>query len=179
MKTTDKMTDNMFLQNDAEWIQENVIPYKQEVDEFLEKASHPNKSEMLRIIKEAHQNKKIPKIINFCFINYKNLLNCYYPTLHSWIENLKDYFFINWTPEILADNDWTKQMIENEKWAFYADYARVYAVYNVGGFYIDCDVFVYKSFDDLLDYPYVFDLEYNSLIDPAFVNRIDAGIFGA
>lgn len=36
-------------------------------------------------------------------------------------------------------------------YAFVSDYVRVYALYNYGGIYLDTDVEVRKSFNDLLD----------------------------
>ena len=41
-----------------------------------------------------------------------------------------------------------------KKYAFAADYIRFYALYHFGGIYLDSDVEVLKSFDDLLDLPY-------------------------
>ena len=41
-----------------------------------------------------------------------------------------------------------------KKYAFAADYIRFYALYHMGGIYLDSDVEVLKGFDDLLDLPY-------------------------
>ena len=49
---------------------------------------------------------------------------------------------------------WTKQAFEAKKYAFAADYIRLFALYNYGGIYLDSDVLVYKSFDPLLNLPY-------------------------
>jgi hypothetical protein len=38
-----------------------------------------------------------------------------------------------------------------KKWAFVADYVRLYALYTEGGIYLDSDVKTYKHFDDFLD----------------------------
>lgn len=43
------------------------------------------------------------------------------------------------------------QAIEAGKWAFAADFTRLYALTHYGGFYLDTDVRVLKNFDDLLD----------------------------
>jgi mannosyltransferase OCH1-like enzyme len=45
---------------------------------------------------------------------------------------------------------WVKEAWEAKKYAFVADYIRLYAVYNYGGIYLDMDVEVIKPFDDLL-----------------------------
>lgn len=48
--------------------------------------------------------------------------------------------------------EWTKQAFAEKKFAFVADYIRFYALYNYGGVYLDSDVEVLKSFNDLLQY---------------------------
>ena len=45
---------------------------------------------------------------------------------------------------------WVSQAFNNKKYAFAADYIRLYAVYKEGGFYLDSDVEVLKSFDPFL-----------------------------
>ncbi len=49
---------------------------------------------------------------------------------------------------------WVDQAYDNKKFAFAADFIRVYALYHYGGIYLDTDVEVKKTFDDLLDLPY-------------------------
>ena len=49
---------------------------------------------------------------------------------------------------------WTQQAFEKRKYAFAADYIRLFALYHYGGIYLDSDVIVYKSFNDLLRLPY-------------------------
>lgn len=49
---------------------------------------------------------------------------------------------------------WVDQAFDTHKYAFAADYIRMYALYHFGGIYLDTDVEVLKSFDDLLDLPY-------------------------
>ena len=45
---------------------------------------------------------------------------------------------------------WVNEAYEAKKYAFAADYIRLYAVYNYGGIYMDMDVEVVRSFDELL-----------------------------
>ncbi len=44
-----------------------------------------------------------------------------------------------------------KEAYESKKWGFVPDYARLDIVYNYGGIYLDTDVELIKSFDDLLE----------------------------
>lgn len=94
----------------------------------------------------------IPKIIHFCWLSgdpFPNLIN---KCIESWKEQLSDYEFILWdTNRIDIDSNlWLKQAFENKKYAFAADYIRFYALYHFGGIYLDADVEVLRSFNDLL-----------------------------
>ena len=44
-----------------------------------------------------------------------------------------------------------QEALSVRKWAFAADYVRLYAVEKYGGIWLDTDIEVFKSFDDLLD----------------------------
>lgn len=44
-----------------------------------------------------------------------------------------------------------REAFKAKKWAFVADYIRLYALYTEGGIYLDSDVKVYRKFDDFLD----------------------------
>lgn len=115
----------------------------------------------------------IPKIIHYCWLSGdpipENLQKC----MNSWKKFLPDYEFILWDRNRFDINStlWTKQAFEAKKYAFAADYIRLYAVYNYGGIYMDMDVEVLKTFDDLLNGPYIFGKESEK--------GIEAGIFGA
>lgn len=56
-----------------------------------------------------------------------------------------------------------------KQWAFVTDYIRLWALYNFGGIYLDCDVEVIKDFDELLPCKYffnaVYDIDKNREID--------------
>ena len=76
--------------------------------------------------------------------------------MESWYKNLPDYTFIKWdlTKFDLNTSIWVKQAFEAKKYAFAADYIRLYALSEYGGIYLDTDVEVLKSFDTLLHLPY-------------------------
>lgn len=100
----------------------------------------------------------IPKIIHYCWLS-----NDAYPEkikvcIDSWKKNLPDYEFILWDKSKFDINShlWVKQAYEVGKYAFAADYIRLYALYNYGGIYLDSDVEVLKSFNPLLNQPYFF-----------------------
>lgn len=94
----------------------------------------------------------IPKIIHYCWFGGKEKPDIVKRCLASWRNHLTDYQFIEWN-EINFDinrNVYVKQAYEAGKFAFVSDYARVFALFHFGGIYLDTDVEVFKSFDDLL-----------------------------
>ena len=98
----------------------------------------------------------IPKIIHLCWLSGEPFPADIQACLDTWKEHLPDYEIWLWDTKRFDVNstEWTKQAFDNKKYAFAADYIRLYALYNYGGIYLDSDVIVYKSFDDLLHLPY-------------------------
>lgn len=119
-------------------------------------------TDIVSISEEAQLNNKIPKIVHFCYLDYRNMDEKHLNYLKSWFEILDDsWAFVNWTPEIKEPTcEFERFTIEKNKFAFYADYIRCSMVYEYGGVYMDCDVMLRRSFDVLLDFEYMFDVEY-------------------
>lgn len=154
-------------------IRGNKTTTNKDVIKFLRKASEMKPEDL-----PVYDGTTIPKIIHFCYINYKQIPDTHDDIFSAWMKYLPDYTFINWTPDKIKENIFTKTALKNKKWAFFADYARVYAVSTYGGFYLDCDVMVYKSFNELLNLPYVFDTERHP-VDNNTKLTIECGSFGA
>lgn len=116
----------------------------------------------------------IPKIIHYCWLSGDLYPEKIQHCINSWKKTLPDYKFILWdTKRFPIDNSiWVKESFEAKKYAFAADYIRLYAVYNYGGIYLDCDVEVFKSFDSLLNLPYFIGNE-------SFADRVEVAAFGA
>lgn len=115
----------------------------------------------------------IPKIIHFCWLSNDEFPPVIAKAMATWKEKLPDYEFVHWDTNKfdLESNIWVKQAFESKKYAFAADYIRLYAVYNYGGIYLDTDVEVLKSFNDLIERPYMTGAEIDGVIE--------AGVFGA
>ena len=98
----------------------------------------------------------IPKIIHLCWLSGDPYPEKIQFCIDSWKKYLPDYEIMLWDTNRFDVNSipWTKQAFEAKKYAFVADYIRLFAVYNYGGIYLDSDVEVIKSFDDVLDLPY-------------------------
>ena len=97
----------------------------------------------------------IPKIIHYCWFSAEipKDIQC---NIESWKTVLSDYEFIRWDFNRFPRGKslWVDQAFDRRKYAFAADYIRLYALYNFGGIYLDSDVEVLKSYDKLLDLPY-------------------------
>ena len=111
----------------------------------------------------------IPKIIHLCWLSGDP-----YPTkikrcIESWKKYLPDYEIMLWDTKRfqLENSNWVKEAFEKKKYAFAADYIRFYALYNYGGIYLDSDVEVLKSFNNLLDLPYFIGAEKAGTIEAA------------
>ena len=111
----------------------------------------------------------IPKIIHFCWLSGETYPEKIEQCLASWKKYLPDYDIWLWDTKRfdVSAMSWTRQSFEVGKYAFAADYIRLYAVYYYGGIYLDSDVIVYKSFDELLYLPYFIGQDYCGAFEPA------------
>lgn len=66
-------------------------------------------------------------------------------------------------------NIWIRSAFENKQYAFVSDYVRFFALYNYGGIYLDSDIEIIKSFDDLLNNKFFFCYEYEGLPEAAVI----------
>lgn len=126
---------------------------------------------MARLQGEQNAQGRIPKIIHLCWLSGDEYPNDIKLCLDSWKQHLPDYEVWLWDTKRFDINStiWTKQAFENKKYAFAADYIRLYALYHYGGIYLDSDVMVYKSFDPLLSLPYFIGQDYNRCFEAAVI----------
>ncbi len=115
----------------------------------------------------------IPKIIHYCWLSDDPMPEFVLKCISNWKDNLPDYKFMLWDKKQFDINSipWVKQAYDVKKYAFAADYIRLYAVYKYGGIYLDTDVEILKPFDSLLHLPYFVGLEFNNRL-------IEAATFG-
>lgn len=114
-------------------------------------------------------NQRIPKIIHYCWLSNDPFPKDIAAFIASWKKELPDYEFMLWglKRDQVGENVWVKQSFEAKKYAFAADYIRIYALYQYGGIYLDTDVEVVKNFDDLLHLPYFVGTEGGNWIEAA------------
>lgn len=95
----------------------------------------------------------IDKKIHYCWFGKGEKPDIVKKCIKTWEDKLFEYEIIEWNEDNfdINCNQYVKEAYEAKKFAFVSDYVRVYALYNYGGIYLDTDVEVFKSFDDLLD----------------------------
>lgn len=116
----------------------------------------------------------IPKKIHFCWLSGEEFPPVIKQCIDTWHKVLPDYEIILWDTKRFDINSvpWVKDAFEAKKYAFAADYIRLYAIYTEGGIYLDSDVEMLKSFNDLLQYEAFIGFE-------AATEDVEAAIFGA
>lgn len=106
----------------------------------------------------------IPKKIHYCWLSGDPLPSTTRKFMDTWRKVMPDYEVKLWSQDnfdVAASPAYVREAIEKRKWAFAADYIRMYALYHDGGIYLDSDVKVLKRFDPFLDHSFFSSLEYH------------------
>ena len=95
----------------------------------------------------------IPKIIHYCWFGKNPKPELMKRCISSWKKYCPDYEIVEWNEDNfdVSLNQYAKEAYDAKKWAFVTDYARLWIVYTCGGIYLDTDVELIKSLDDLID----------------------------
>ena len=93
----------------------------------------------------------IPKIIHYCWFGGNEKSPLIKRCKESWKIFCPDYEIKEWNESNfdVNCNAYVKKAYEMKKWAFVADYARFYVLYQYGGVYLDTDVQLVKNIDEL------------------------------
>ena len=94
----------------------------------------------------------IPRIIHYCWFGRGEMPQLAKDCIASWHKCMPDWEYKLWNEDNfdVSQIPYAKEAYEAKKYAFVSDYVRLWALYNEGGVYLDTDVEVFKSFDDLL-----------------------------
>lgn len=97
---------------------------------------------------------KIPKIIHYCWFGRNPLPELAQKCIASWKEYCPDYKIIKWNEDNFDINycPYVREAYEEKKWAFVSDVVRLYALVTLGGIYMDTDVEIIDSLNELLQY---------------------------
>lgn len=95
----------------------------------------------------------IPKIIHFCWFGRGKMSPLMIKCINSWKKHCPDYRIIEWNEDNfdVDSTPWTRQAYEAKKYAFVADYVRLYALKEFGGVYLDTDQELVKPLDPFLN----------------------------
>lgn len=95
---------------------------------------------------------KIPKVIHYCWFGTKEKPDIVKKCILSWKTKCPDYELMEWNDRNfdISCNAYVSEAYKAGKFAFVSDYVRVYALHRFGGIYLDTDVELFKSFNDLL-----------------------------
>jgi mannosyltransferase OCH1-like enzyme len=116
----------------------------------------------------------IPKIIHYCWFGPKPLPHLVIKCLESWKDHLPEYELNFWNESNSPmDLPFVQEAYSAKKYAFVSDYVRFWALFQYGGIYLDTDMFVVRSFDDLLDNSVFFGYETDMKMS------ISCGVIGA
>lgn len=94
----------------------------------------------------------IPRIIHYCWFSNDPFPPQVQECIESWKQYLPDWKFVLWDYDKVKNIDsvWLKECISARKWAFAADFVRLWAIYHEGGVYLDSDVILHASLDSFL-----------------------------
>ena len=94
---------------------------------------------------------KIPKVIHYCWFGRGERPQIIKDCMKSWKEKCPDYEIIEWNEDNFDVNycQYTKDAYEAKKYAFVSDVARLWIIYHYGGTYLDTDVELKTSLDEL------------------------------
>ena len=96
----------------------------------------------------------IPKIIHYVWVGGAPQPKLVERCIASWKKFLPEYTFRFWHEgNVPMDHPYVVAMYQQKKWAFVSDYIRFWALSREGGIYLDTDMEVLKSLDDLLVNP--------------------------
>lgn len=143
----------------------------------------------------------IPKIIHYCWLSNDPLPMEARECIKSWKQFMPDWELRLWDMNRfdIHSVSFVTEAVAARKWAFAADYIRIFALYTEGGVYLDSDVLVRKPMDFVLQnrafsaiefFPQhareamdagLIDTEGNKLVKDAHIHgiQIQAAILGA
>lgn len=94
----------------------------------------------------------IPRVIHYCWFGRNPLPKQVRDYIATWHKYCPEYEIKEWNEDNfnIHCNRYVYEAYKARKFAFVSDFARLYALYNEGGIYLDTDVEVRKTFDPFL-----------------------------
>ncbi|MCC8071798.1 MAG: glycosyl transferase [Bacteroidales bacterium] len=116
----------------------------------------------------------IPKKIHYCWFGRGPKPELALRCIESWKKYLPGYEIKEWNEDNFDLSQWpyAQEAYEHRRFAFVSDIARLYALYNEGGIYMDTDVEVVKSLEPLMNYQAVSGFESMTRIPTGLIASI-------
>lgn len=113
----------------------------------------------------------IPKMVHYCWFGGKEKPEDVKKCIESWKQFLSDYQLMEWNEDNfdIERLQYTREAYTAGKYAFVSDVARIEALYQYGGFYMDTDVEVLKSFNPLLEAQCILGMEEKEYVATSFM----------
>lgn len=94
----------------------------------------------------------IPKKIHYCWFGRGPMPETALKCIESWHKFMPDWEYVLWNEDNfdVSSYSYTQEAYDAKKYAFVSDVARLKALKENGGIYLDVDFEVYKAFDELL-----------------------------
>lgn len=95
---------------------------------------------------------EIPKVIHYFWLGGKELPAELKRYISTWEKICPDYAIKKWDESNydFTKNRYMREAYENNMWSFVTDYARLDVIYEYGGIYLDTDVELIKTLDQLI-----------------------------
>lgn len=120
----------------------------------------------------------IPPIIHYCWFGGNELPIIALECIESWKKFFPDWEIREWNENNydVNENQYVKDAYELQKWAFVSDVARLKALYEYGGIYLDVDVeFIKPLPKEYLSYEGLMGFEYTKTIAPGLILGVEKG----
>jgi mannosyltransferase OCH1-like enzyme len=119
----------------------------------------------------------IPKLIHYCWFGHNKVSELGLRCIDSWKIELPDFEIKEWneTNFPIDDYPFAQEAYRQEKYAFVADVARLYALQNEGGIYLDTDMEILKPLHHLLNDTAFVGFETNEYVAVGIIGSVRNG----
>lgn len=109
----------------------------------------------------------IPRVIHYCWFGGGAFSELEEKCVASWKKYCPDYEIVRWDESNYDVHKckYMSQAYDAKKWGFVSDYTRLDVVYTYGGIYLDTDVELVKSLDDILNNEFFCGLESETTVN--------------
>ncbi|MDR1927488.1 MAG: glycosyl transferase [Oscillospiraceae bacterium] len=121
----------------------------------------------------------IPKIIHYCWFGQGKQSKVIRRCMRSWHKHLPGYRFVEWNESNfdVNCNPFVAKAYAAKRYAFVADYARFYALEQLGGIYLDTDQLLLGPLDAFLDCDFFIGFENGEVLGAGIIGSLPGNPF--